>query len=279
MRRIFFLLLGVAHVSLECSAPNYKTIAVVIPSYNNEQWCLRNLASVVLQDYPPEYVKIIITNDRSTDRTQELLEDYIETNSLQNRVMLINNKERRYSLANLHAMITTFCAPTDVVFDLDGDDWLPHEHVLEFINEVYQDLWVWVTYGQHEWYPSRQRGRTYAIEDEKIRKNCIRGYHGFPMHPRTFYAKLFHLIDVEDLKRDSDFYWASGDVAFMLPILEMAGFHAQFLDEILYVYNTVSPLNDAKVRPGLQAKANAQIRRQRRYQPLRKLFDDQEGCS
>ena len=256
-----------------CEAKTYKTIAVVIPSYNNEKWCIGNLESVLMQDYPAEFVKIIIANDCSSDRTRELLEDYIETHSLQNRVLLINNEERRYSLANLHHMICGFCEPTDIVFDLDGDDRVLHEHVFDFINRMYQDPAVWTTYGRFITYPRKERGKTYEIPREWIAENTVRQYRAFPMHPRTFYAKLFHLIDTEDFLWDGEFFKSGGDTAFMFPMLEMAGHHARFTNEFLYEYNMGSSLNNFRVCGSMQQESSDETRRRKPYQPLQKLFE------
>ena len=37
-------------------------------------------------------------------------------------------------------------------------------------------------------------------------------------------------------------------MAFMFPMLEMAGAHSRHLSDILYVYNQSNPINDYKVR-------------------------------
>jgi len=41
----------------------------------------------------------------------------------------------------------------------------------------------------------------------------------------------------------------AGDLAYMWPIVEMAGNHSRFISEVLYVYNVVTPLNDIKKIP------------------------------
>ena len=52
-----------------------NSFVVIIPSYNNEQWCLKNLESVVNQNY--FNFRIIYINDCSTDKTKELVLNYL----------------------------------------------------------------------------------------------------------------------------------------------------------------------------------------------------------
>jgi hypothetical protein len=63
----------------------------------------------------------------------------------------------------------------------------------------------------------------------------------------------------------------SGDLGFMFPIAEMAGFHSRFISDILYVYNVETPFNDMKVAPSRQQAMDLLIRLGDRYAPLEEL--------
>ena len=58
------------------------------------------------------------------------------------------------------------------------------------------------------------------------------------------------------------------DLAMMLPMLEMSGFHSKFIPDILYIYNTENPLNDHKVNLNLQQKLSHQILSSPKYEKL-----------
>src|SRR5208282_2333999 len=74
---------------------------VVIPSYNNEKWCIRNIESIVKQDYP--HWKAIYINDLSSDRTGNIVEDYLNQHShLRQKFEVVHNQKRKGMLANIY---------------------------------------------------------------------------------------------------------------------------------------------------------------------------------
>ena len=58
------------------------------------------------------------------------------------------------------------------------------------------------------------------------------------------------------------------DVAFMMPMLEMAAERHVFVPDILYVYNNDNPINDFKVNSGLQLELDRQIRTKPPYKRI-----------
>ena len=59
-------------------------------------------------------------------------------------------------------------------------------------------------------------------------------------------------------------------------MLEMAGFHARFIPDILYVYNNETPLNDYKVRLKSCTSVLNYLRKQTKYTPLQQAVDTKE---
>ena len=151
---------------------------------------------------------------------------------------------------------------------LDGDDWLAHPNVLALLNKVYHDPQVWMTYGQFEIYPTKKRGNCKQVPTGVIKNNSFREYRWKTSHLRTHYARLFKSIKREDLMYQNTFCPKSGDLALMFPMLEMAGFHAKFIPDILYIYNRATVLNDDKLNHELQVKIEQYIRAKPKYQPL-----------
>src|SRR5580700_3348825 len=80
-----------------------KKIAVIIPSYNNRQSYERNLSSVVAQDYHD--FRVIYVDDCSSDRTSELVEQFIADRNSGNLIHLIRNPVRIGALQNLYNTI------------------------------------------------------------------------------------------------------------------------------------------------------------------------------
>ncbi len=251
-----------------------KSFVIVIPSYNNKYWFQRNLDSVFNQNY--KNFRIIYVDDASTDKTGELVEDYIKECGQENKVTLIKNKERLGSpVGNIYKAVS-MCQPNEIVVDLDGDDWLADENVLTKLNEVYQDSNVWLTYGQFICYPANYVGWCRELPQEIIEQNEFRNYPWVTTHLRTFYASLFHKIKVEDLLYEGKFFPMAGDLAFMFPLLEMAGKHIKFIPDILYIYNRGSELNEERVNENFQTNLGIHARTLKKYQPLEHLVKDND---
>src|SRR5215831_15554560 len=111
-----------------------KKITIIIPSYNNRQWYERNLSSVVAQDY--RNFRIIYVDDCSSDRTGELVEQFIADCNAGSLIQLIRNPVHVGAMQNLYNTIPS-CDDDEIVILLDGDDWFAHNGVLRKVNEVY----------------------------------------------------------------------------------------------------------------------------------------------
>ena len=88
-------------------------------------------------------------------------------------------------------------------------------------------------------------------------------------HLKTFKYHLFKKINRTDLlDNNGKHFTMAGDLALMLPMLEMAAFKSKFISDILYVYNRSNPINEDKVKHSLQLKIEKYIRAKNRYHPI-----------
>lgn len=250
-------------------AIDQKQIIVIIPSYNNIQWYQKNLDSVIEQKYDNWYA--IYIDDCSLDGTGDAVYRYVEEKKLKHRFVVIKNKERHGALYNLYMAIHA-CPDRAIIITVDGDDWLASTEVFSRINEAYTQDDIWMTYGTYLVYPDNKIAAWRAIPECIIKTNSYRQEHWYSSHLRTFYAKLFKLVQKEDLKIDGQFFSVTWDMAFMFPMLEMAGEHAKHMKDILYVYNQSNPINDYKVRLEQVLKADRFIRSKERYTLLKQLW-------
>lgn len=243
---------------------------IVIPSYNNEKWCLKNLESVFSQTYP--HWSIIYINDCSTDRTGELVARFFHKRDTARRCRLIHNDKRVGAMANYYKGIN-LCPPNKVVATLDGDDWLADPTVLQKIARVYADKKIWATHGNFATEPFTTKSHCTAYPKKIMQMNAFRKYTWMGAQLRTFYARLFHLINPKDLMWNNEFMTMTSDLAFMFPILEMASQgHIQFMHDILYIVNTDNPISDVKTNSEFQLQLDHYIRTLPPYKPLKKLF-------
>lgn len=252
-------------------AKQEKPLVVMVASYKNSKWYKQNLDSIFGQKY--KNYRVIYVDDCSPDDTGALVEAYVKEQKQEHRFTLIKNEKRIGSLANKYK-IAHLCAPNEVIIDLDGDDWLFDDSVFNEINKHYKDPNVWVTYGGFT-YTTGGSGFGSPIEWNIIANNSYRdemfGTGTIPL--RTFYAGLFHNIELDNLVYNGDFFQTSGDLAFMFPILEMAGFHSRFTSKIMYVYNIQTGLNDSTVNSERQSQMDKIIRSKTKHLPFKSTKD------
>lgn len=261
-----------------------KPITIMMCGYNNASYCIASLESVLAQEYTNYH--IIYTDDGSTDQSTLLLESYLAGHPLQHKVTLIKNKARMGKLYNVYGAIHE-CNDNDIVCMVDGDDTLASPDVLSFINKLYKNPEIWLTYGQDQpsslvtaqkWHISTI-GTSRPTPADIIERNAFREYKTIYMHPRTFYAWLFKKIPLDALRAESipgyedELYPYCNDLAMMYPMLEMAGTHIYFNDKVLYTYNLENPINGFKVARPLQKLCAQEIRRKKRFAPLKTPSD------
>lgn len=278
-------LLAFAYTFFELCAvtPMCHKIVIVVASYNNAAWCKYNLDSIFAQDYPHYHVLYI--DDGSTDGTHDLVCEYIKEHGVEDKITVIHNQKRLgRPIENQYNAIHAYCAPTDIVVFLDGDDrFAPNDEippvdkgrgVLAYVNMLYQDEGVWITYGQYREWHSRHIGFCQPYPEQIIAHNEFRYYPHGPSHLRTCRAALFMNIKKEDLlDTDGQFLRMTGDLAAMLPMMEMAQKgHFRFVPVVLCEYNDGNPLSDHHVSKNNQRAADLLIRSRQRYQPLETLF-------
>ena len=250
------LLLGLLCLTSNCTtdytAQTYNNFVIIVASYNNEKYYKRNLDSILFQNYPTSHYRIIYTNDLSKDQTSQLVQKYVSAKNKWSIFTFIDNTKRLWAMENLYNMFK-MCKPNEIAVIVDGDDWLIDSEVLNYLNSVYQDPNVWLTYGQYQLHQRyhRVKGICRPIPEEIIQNNAYRKYfkeHGFcASHLRTFRISLFDQCDHELLKKDGKFYQTTYDVALMSMLLEQCDGKFKLIDKILYGYNTDNPINDYKV--------------------------------
>src|SRR3990167_7452993 len=278
--KTFICLLGIFNFSIGIERP----IKVIITSYNNKEYCDKNLKAVFNQKY--SNYKVYYCNDASTDNTLNLVKNYIKINHLEDKCILIANNRRQGKMANFH-YIMSLCDETDIIVIYDGDDWFAHDRVLERINKEYEDSNVWATYGSYEdsdsgiGFFNARYPKLVTVQRSKdiILAGNYRKAVGFeickctPGHPFTFYAWLYKKIKEEDFKYKGEFVSMAPDGAILWPIIEMARFHLRFIPDLLYIYNNSNPLAEVVSNGNLQHEIINFLILKESYQNLDPNFD------
>jgi glycosyltransferase involved in cell wall biosynthesis len=242
---------------------------IVIPAYNVSKWVERTIESVLIQDFKD--FECVFIDDMSTDNTVELVKGKIKNDQ---RFKIIQNTEKKYGLRNYYEGIN-FLKPrdNDIIITLDGDDWFPYNNVLTKVNEIYEKKQCWLTYGSYMNYPSRMKSDWIKQPSFEIVENSLfRSSDWVYSHLRTFKYGLFKRIDIKDFKdMDGKWFEVSWDLAFMFPMLEMAGHKVVYLSDVLYVYNIETENNDYKVRTKEVRRMDNYIRSLPKYKRINEL--------
>ena len=246
---------------------------IIVPMYNVGDWIANNINSIKKQNY--KNFQCILIDDISTDGTVEIVKNLIADDD---RFKLYVNTEKKYALRNIYEGIL-FSKPRDedILVTVDGDDWLYDNMVLDKLNEIYNKENCYLTYGEYVKLDDLRRGMVvpngaYAFPQQIVENKLFRRYRWISSHLRTFKYGLWKRIKKEDLlDREGNFYRMAWDVAFMMPMLEMAGPRHRFIPDILYVYNNENPINDFRVNANLQLELDRQIRLKPSYDLIEEL--------
>ena len=246
-----------------------RHLVVLVCSYNNQNYYQGNIDSILAQRYSNYHV--IYVDDCSPDGTYDSVKSYLAAHNAQDKFILIRNEERRKALANLYYAIH-LCNPHSIILILDGDDRFATNEAMLRVNQAYDNPNIWLTYGQYRVQQTGQIGFCEAYPQHIIDHNNFRYYPSGPSHLRTFYAGLFHKVNIDDLLFQGDFFPMTYDLAIMFPMIEMAAHHHEFIRDVLIDYNEGNPINDHKVGKGLQRKYDLIIRARTVYKELSFLF-------
>lgn len=231
---------------------------IILNTRNNSEYIEKSLLSLKTQLYTN--FECVVIDDFSDDNSVDIIKNTIGDDF---RFKLIFNSYRKYSLENRIIGTNLICNDDeDIIVILDGDDWFMHNRVLEYLNYVYQNEDVWMTYGQHR----------FATGDHGVSRyfdsSFIRVYNDLwnISHLRSYKYWLFKRIDLNDCKQsDGEYFKSAEDVVVLYPLAEMSGEHLYFLPKITYMYNNLSPYNDYKVNPSEQINVYYELLKRKSY--------------
>jgi len=167
------------------------------------------------------------------------------------------NKKRLYSLRNAYELLKKCQESMDtVVFNLDGDDFLPHRKCLEIVAEAYNKnkncLLTWggcfiqykgklIDKGSDEKFLFANLPYSKKVKEN----NLYRQEPFYPLHPRTWKSWLFKKINKKDfLRPDGSWLRFAEDQAIFFPMLEMAGGNFITIQKPIYTHNFGLPKSD-----------------------------------
>jgi glycosyltransferase involved in cell wall biosynthesis len=249
----------------------HNKFIVVIPVYNAEKYIEKCIDSILDQEY--DNFNFVVIDDCSTDNTTKILQNLHKEYIFD---LIINDKRNGSPLENIIKGIKHLSTDKeDIIVTVDGDDWLYDNTVLSYLNSVYQDENIWMTYGQYEPLSKINNYYNYIYYCRPIfdTKTYRKSGTWLASHLRTFKRKLWDKINDDDLRdKNKNYYKMGSDTAWMYPIIEMSGHrHMKFISKFLYVYNDLNYLQEMKINEEEQLKTHKTIINKNIYKELNEL--------
>ena len=165
-------------------------LSIIIPAYNVEKYIEKCIESVLQQDL--DNYEIIIINDGSTDKTNEILEKYKNIKSIK----IINQKNKGLSGARNTGLKN--CIGKYVLF-LDSDDFVEKNSIKKILNEIqHNDLEIlafnfWIYYNKERYYLEKRKliDKKNFSGEEYLKSNLLNK--SYPMSWLNIYNKEFLL--------------------------------------------------------------------------------------
>lgn len=226
-----------------------RSFCVVVTAHNNGATLAKTIASITSQNYEP--FRFIYVDDGSTDGSFDLARDLICESRMP--ITLVRNEEKLGDLANIVRAVES-CEEEEIVVLLRGEDVLAHEWVLQNLNLYYENPNLWLTCSQYRFFPSFEKGTSPA---------------SFPSpHLKSFYASLFRKIRDVDLRIGGKFFPACAEMAYMVPLMQLAKDHFYWLPDIHTLANQEAIF---KEDPEWVERCSRQIAASSLYEPLNRL--------
>ena len=192
----YFFYMRKIYLQLECVRYSKKEpesfcfFWIVSCERNIGEAAIKCLDSVYHQKYPGEKIGHLFIDDASTDGTDDKIRRWLEGHPDHN-VQFIAQPGRMGGTANT-VMGFRMAPPNSIVLELNGDDWLPDDSVLDFLNRVYADPEVWMTYNTFMFSDGSFRKGSRPYPRRIVKNRDYRNYQnwlGQPLH--SFRSELF----------------------------------------------------------------------------------------
>jgi len=219
-----------------------KIIVIGGPAEKYIEYCLNSIVNQTYTDW-----ETCVVLDPVGDKTYEKALKFQSP-----KIKVILNETRMFALPNILRCVEELKpSDDDILVTIDADDWLEGATAFQTLMKYYdREPELLLTHGSWQQYPNPCEITNNGAYSEVDFKKGIRNCPFRSSHLRTFKYKLWKRIQDKDLRDHRGCYYPSAwDLAFMWPMLEMAGVHrVRYIPEVLYNYNQETPFNDSKMR-------------------------------
>jgi cellulose synthase/poly-beta-1,6-N-acetylglucosamine synthase-like glycosyltransferase len=138
----FIMLIGVLRNKKIPPQSSYEPVVSVVISAKDEESCIEDcIRSLLEMDYPRDKLEIVLVNDRSVDRTKEIMTTYSSTNPHIKYVEITEERGKLKGKANALAQALKTAAG-EIIFTTDADIKVNRKWIREFLNYYREDTGV-----------------------------------------------------------------------------------------------------------------------------------------
>ena len=239
-------------------------MCVIIPSYNNINYYVKNLSSLMNQNY--KNWRSVYIDDVSPDGTYDVVKKFITDNKLWNKITLMRQKQHNAQCCGRY-MGYIMADDDEIICNLDGDDFMydrddNHKHnALMYVNKSYKKG-MYSSYGCFYKSSGPQWLETKILySPEVVANKQYRTTKFLCKHMRTGYAGLYKNINIDDLMGiDGKFLHMCTDVAIQYAVCEMAGDKHENVLAPTYIYNQDNSVTYNNSWYNLEKKDNEDIK-------------------
>lgn len=146
------------------------TVSIIIVAHNEEKVIYKKLQNVINLDYPAEKVEIIVTSDNSTDKTNNIVENFIRKNP--NKNIKLHKVEKRMGKTNAQNEAVKI-AKNDILIMTDANAIIKKDAIKELVKSFTKNV-SYVTgkleYTNGKLSDTSHSEKTYWDIDTKIRE-------------------------------------------------------------------------------------------------------------
>lgn len=227
---------------------------VVVTGYNCERWATLCLQSIERAKYEHS-VFLYVVNDGSTDKTEQVINEYLDLSRLKNYTWLINNENNEGAAFSRWRAIEKIrqCAnDTDVVLFIDLDDFvLPN--IFEVIAAAYTDG-ASLTFGNWADLHTGEINSLNFYPPDVLETLQFASFPFWATAPRSCLWRFVKQLTAEDFIFDDAWLVNCTDVALIFRLFELVGgLNIRPITEPLYIYRQATG-NNTLERYGLAEK-------------------------
>lgn len=237
---------------------------IIVPMYNAVLYLEKCMSSILSQTYTN--YSLIVIDDCSVDGSYDMIKRIQKESDIVFEVLRNDSRGGSPLATIVHGTNYMSQGKEDIIVVVDSDDFLSHNNVLSYLDNIYQDSEVYMTYGQFEPLSKNYGKYCKPISDTSTYRKSGQW---LASHLRSYKNKLWYQLNDEDLRYNGEYFKMAGDVAFLYPLIELCGSkHLRFIDDTLYIYNDLRPDNAMKVNATKQLALAAYIRNKPEYEEL-----------